>query len=99
MEKELEAQLAEQRATLRSFRKLVASPEWGELVKIMENQQRVREFLLRQPLAGMDKVFEQEFQKGEASGIGLVLAMPQQVIDTAEAELQARGVDQNEIEE
>lgn len=48
---------------------------------------------MRQPLSGMDKVFEQEFSKGEAAGIGLVLAMPQQIIDVAESEL--KGVGEN----
>ena len=93
MEQTREQHLAEQRATLRSFRKLVASPEWAALVKIMENQLRVREVCMRQPLSGMDKVFEQEFSKGEAAGIGLVLAMPQQIIDVAESEL--KGVGEN----
>lgn len=54
--------------------------------------------VLRKPLASIDKVLEQEFVKGEAAGMAMVLALPKQIIDSVKADLIQQGVMQDENE-
>jgi hypothetical protein len=88
-----EQEVVKARETLASFRKLVQCPGWAALVEVVTAQQKLRDgTVLRKPLESADKVFEQEFVKGEAAGMGVVLALPQQIIDAIRADLQLEGV-------
>lgn len=51
--------------------------------------------VLRRPLSSTEKVYEQEFVKGEAAGMATVLALPKQIVDTIRADLISEGVMQD----
>lgn len=63
---------------------------------MLEAQAKLREgTVVLQPLKSADKVYEQEFVKGEAAGLRMALALPKQVIDACRAELIEKGVIQD----
>ena len=81
-------------ATLSNFRSLVQHPAWAALVEIMnvQVQNRVRDIMSQRP-ADDKGVYEQEFMKGEAAGITLVLGMPQSLIESAEHDMENKDED------
>lgn len=72
------------REDLDGWRSLVAHPKWKELVRISEEQRSAR---LVQIINGMDNLREENIQRGEYLGIGLILSVPQVQIDGLQVEL------------
>lgn len=59
------------------WRALTDSQGWRQLKEVMEAQRNTRIGMVGgQPIRSMADVFPQEFMKGEAAGIGLVLQLP-----------------------
>lgn len=70
---------------------LLKSQGWADLLKFMEQQVRIREQnVIHMPCANMEAVFEQEYEKGEISGIFQVLNMPGEMIKRLEGDIKTR---------
>lgn len=66
------------------WQQLVAHPKWKELCEIAEHQRAARHANI---IAGMDNLREEDKQRGEWLGIGLVLSVPATVIETLKVDL------------
>jgi len=67
---------------------LVKSTGWGLLVNIAKEQVRFREQkVLLTPLTSSSGVYAQEFEKGEAAGLRLLLKLPHSLLDSIQQEL------------
>lgn len=70
------------------WRTLTESSAWGQLKAIMEEQRRIRLFTVAEtPLQSFAEAMPQEFMKGEAAGIGLVLTLPYTQLELAKADM------------
>lgn len=68
---------------------LSKSPGWALLLEIGQGQYNVRQNqVFRTPCASMDQVLPQEYIKGEAAGIELLMKLPQIMIDNLTAEIE-----------
>lgn len=86
---------------LQILRQLLKSPGWDLLVKHANEQVKTRtdEVILR-PLESTGKVTLQEYMKGEVGGIRLIMALPETLIEIAEAVIiERRKREENESEE
>lgn len=64
------------RDELRNLENLLEEPGWKWLTSLIEEQATLRTAsIILSPLASMDAALEQEFQKGEISGMRLVPAL------------------------
>lgn len=71
----------------RALRQLLESRGWSILRRTLEEGYRAREqHILLTPLSETFTSFQQEFMKGEASILRLILAMPQMTIEALEEE-------------
>jgi hypothetical protein len=74
---ELEERLSEAASDLSVWASLCEHPGWQRLVAVAEGQVNERaKRILHSPLKNQDGIFEQEFTKGEASGIELFRRIP-----------------------
>lgn len=65
------------REVLIDLQALVKSRGWDRLLSIARDQEAVRiSAVALQPLASGDKIYEQEFMKGEIAGIRLFMNLP-----------------------
>ncbi len=68
-----------------AFEGLQQFPAWKKLVEIIEAQVEGRKKqVLLTPTASLDAIAEENFIKGEAAGLLLVLELPATLIETAE---------------
>ncbi len=101
-----EPELRELQEELHNLKKLEQSFEYKQLLKIAEEQiaRRENEIILT-PLKTHDAVFEQEFAKGEVSGIKLFTNMLPTMIETLESDVEERlkkeqeNADENDVDE
>jgi hypothetical protein len=78
----VEDQVVEARARLQGFRELLSSKGWALLGEILQRQIALRtDTIVLTPLKTADEAFEQEFKKGEVSGMKLFATLPKTVID------------------
>lgn len=83
-----------------SFADLLRSPGWDALSKVISAQieQRRNRFELV-PLESLDEVYAQEFLKGELATLRLILSLPQDALDDAQAVIdetkETRGPDED----
>lgn len=80
-----------------AFAALIRTEGWAMLKNILNSQVELRrnDFELT-PLDSMDKVLGQEFKKGEIASLRLVLELPQNVLEDAEAVIaEAPKLDEN----
>ena len=69
---------AEARAALLAYKELVESKGWKRLTEIANAQKFIREQdIFLKPLKSHDETLEQEYKKGELSGIALFLNIPE----------------------
>lgn len=66
------------------WQQFVAHPKWKELCEISEQQRAVRQVNV---LNGLADLREEDKQRGEWLGIGLVLSVPATIIETLKVEL------------
>lgn len=85
------ARLREQRAKLRG---LLEHPGWIELCRVADAQARTRESQVLRVASNPATEGEQNFMKGEATGMRSLIALPQTVID--EANVQLKDSDEKE---
>ena len=77
--------------TLSNFRNLVACPAWAALVELVNAQNHGRERnVLGSPLKSSEAIYEQEFQKGEIVGALNAMALPELLMETAQAEIERK---------
>lgn len=70
-------------AALVELRQLVKSSGWARLLRVAQEQVDTRtNTLILTPLESMDRMFEQEFKKGEISGIRLFLSLPESAVES-----------------
>jgi len=76
---------------------LSSLPEWDLYREILRNQIETRKNTIAfQPLASMEQALQQEYQKGEVSGIYLTMNMLDLTIEALDQEILARKFDENE---
>ena len=79
------------RQVIQDLSNLLKSRGWELLVKRVEGQIRTREIrVVHTPCASMEAVFEQEYQKGEISGMYNVLKLPEVLITTGNEDVKLR---------
>ena len=81
------------------FRDLTNSPGWKALMEIAEGQRIVRSNKIILTPCSMDRVSEQEFEKGEVAGILLFINMPETAIEGLSEEIDEWKVKLNIDEE
>ena len=70
---------------------LVKSRGWARLVERLEGQCKTREInVVHTPCKNMEAVFEQEYQKGELSGMYLAVKLPLVLIETYKEDIKIR---------
>ena len=85
MAEEMEEGLEEARRALHDLRGLLNHPGWDRLGEILEAQAFNRtQQVIKVPLETMDGTLEQEFMKGEISGLELFRLLPSTVIEQLE---------------
>lgn len=106
MDVEREPELRELQEELHSLKKLEQSPEYKKLLEIAKAQIESRKNgIILKPLKSKDEIFEQEFSKGEVSGIELFTNMLPTMIETLEDDIEERlkkeqeNADQNDVDE
>ena len=71
------------------MRKLLKSEGWARLREYAEAQiQTRRDDIELKPLEAMDQVLAEQFTKGEIAGIRHFVMMPENVVESLEAELE-----------
>lgn len=76
-EEQVRAEMEELRKIQQEFQELLKHPGWVRLASYAEEQVRGRTFSFSAPAKGIDGAFEQEYMKGEASGIALFMNFPE----------------------
>ena len=86
MSEDADARLREAIQQRNGFRELLRSEGWDALTKVLEAQieQRRNTFELVS-LESLDQVYAQEFLKGELAALRLILQLPQDALDDAQA--------------
>lgn len=74
---DLENKLSEMASDLSVWQSLMNHPGWKMYEEEMKFQREARLQVLGEPLKGFGQVFDQEFLKGEGSGIGLAMKYPE----------------------
>ena len=72
------------REEIEGWRGLMMHPKWKELQRIGEEQRALR---LAGIIGGLDSVREEDKQRGEYLGIGLILSVPENAVEALEVEL------------
>lgn len=73
---------------MREWQALVESRAWKRLVALAEEQCKLRtDSIVLSPLSDASGVYEQEFKKGEVSGIALFVEIPRTSIEMCRTEL------------
>jgi hypothetical protein len=86
----------EDRAALKD---MLASRGWKVYSKIIEAQKVTREnAILLMPLEDTSKVCVQEYMKGEAAAFRLVLAMPQNLVEAINMQLEQLADDRQNLQ-
>ena len=84
---ELEKRLREAAAQEHLWKTFMEHPGWSAFEKVLQEQQRLREVLVRQSYVhSVGEAFGQEGIKGEANGIGIALQIPSQLLEAAQLE-------------
>ena len=94
VEHEAQDNLEQALAARTDLQRLLRSEGWARLAKIAEEQivGRRDKFELS-PLKAMDEVLEEQFMKGEISGIRFILALPETSVETLTATIDALNAD------
>lgn len=88
----LEAGLSENGSELAVWRSLMEHPGWALMEKRLDTERKMRALAVSaQSVRSVGEVFAQEYMKGEASGLGLALSMPQTEVE--QLELEARKLE------
>ena len=93
----LEGSLSEAASEVHLWKSFMEHPAWPRFTQMLEQQRKSRLLVLEAPLGSMSKIMEQEFMKGEGSGLGLASVLPQAQLEMAELE-HKRLVAQLELE-
>lgn len=88
----------ELREDLADFRELVESKGWQKLMQVATAQSVARGSFIYGPIK-QEQVFEQEFTKGELSGIKLFMQMPHDLIENARLEIEQLIEEENDATE
>ena len=76
---------------------LLKSTGWGLLANLAVEQAKFRERrVLLAPLESVDKLATQEFEKGEAAGLRLMLRLPHSLLDSLRAEIEKEEPQEND---
>jgi hypothetical protein len=86
---ELEGRLSQLASHLTTWRSFVEHPGWKLFEQIAKEQRFGRLLVLAEPCEGMGVVLKQEFMKGEASGIYLMMKMPENQLEMLKIEMAA----------
>lgn len=78
------------------WRGLLGHEAWQEMVKMMQEQKdsRIQQVMLM-PLESQDRIFEQEFVKGEFAAFALMMTLPDTMVETLEIELKKQQKDED----
>jgi len=71
----------------RVFKELLKTPGWGRLADYAQGQVVARQNAAVQPSGGLDGCIEQEFSKGEVSGIQLFMAFPGLILEDVDEQI------------
>jgi len=86
-----EESLENMRQVTSDLSSLLKSRGWAALLRYMEAQAAIREKnVIHTPCSSMEAVFEQEYEKGEISGIFNFANMPRKVIEDFSEEIKRR---------
>lgn len=73
---------------LGALQELLSSPGWDLLVEVVEAQTSIRkDVILLTALETSDKVYAQEFMKGEVAGMRLLVQLPKDIVDSTQAKI------------
>ena len=80
-----------------ALRTLLASPGWGLLAEVIDQQVATRtDSIILKPLQGTDEALGQEFSKGEIAGLRLLRHLPDALVKMYEEELKGDGTSADE---
>ena len=89
----LEAGLSENGSDVATWRSLMEHPGWALMEKRLDHDRRMRALAITaNSVRSVGEVFAQEFLKGEASGLGHALSMPQTELEQLELEAKKLAV-------
>lgn len=89
----LEAGLSENGGDIATWRSFMEHPGWALMEKRLDHDRKMRALAITaNSVRSVGEVFAQEFLKGEASGLGHALSMPQTELEQLELEAKKLAV-------